>query len=435
MNLGRFRFGGVHPHDSKDTADISSSALSNPPKTVLISMSQHIGAPAKMLKNKGDKIERGELIGEAGGYVSGNVHSSVTGTAASVEIASPPLGRGANALLINVDSNADNLAYFESSDYMSMPVEEMSKRIQQAGIVGMGGATFPTHVKVDGAAKGSADTLIINGVECEPYITSDYRLMIEYAEDLFKGIEILRKIIPSVKRTIIGIENNKPKAIEEMAKLGKNHNVEVMALRLRYPQGAEKMLIEATTGRIVPVSKLPMDVGVIVVNIATLYAIYEAVAKNKPLIERLVTVSGDAIKEHKNVWLPLGTPISHVVEECGGITAENVLILSGGPMMGAAIPNLEQCVNKGTNSLLFLDKDKLPKEVEYPCIKCGRCGNACPLHLSPTELAHTAKAKIKDKLNDLDIATCFECGCCTYICPSKIPLVQWIRFGKDLLRR
>ena len=435
MNLGRFRFGGVHPHDSKDTADISSSALSNPPKTVLISMSQHIGAPAKMLKNKGDKIERGELIGEAGGYVSGNVHSSVTGTAASVEIASPPLGRGANALLINVDSNADNLAYFESSDYMSMPVEEMSKKIQQAGIVGMGGATFPTHVKVDGAAKGNADTLIINGVECEPYITSDYRLMIEYAEDLFKGIEILRKIIPSVKRTIIGIENNKPKAIDEMAKIGKEHNVEVMPLRLRYPQGAEKMLIEATTGRIVPVSKLPMDVGVIVVNIATLYAIYEAVAKNKPLIERLVTVSGDAIKEHKNVWLPLGTPISHVVEECGGITAENVLILSGGPMMGAAIPNLEQCVNKGTNSLLFLDKDKLPKEVEYPCIKCGRCGNACPLKLSPTEIAHTAKAKVKDKLNDLDIATCFECGCCTYICPSKIPLVQWIRFGKDLLRR
>ncbi|PTY39131.1 electron transport complex subunit RsxC [Brachyspira hampsonii] len=435
MNLGRFRFGGVHPHDSKDTADIASSALSKPPKTVLISMAQHIGAPAKMLKNKGDKIEKGELIGEAGGYVSGNVHSSVTGTAASVEIAAPPLGRGANALLINVDSNADNLAYFESSDYMSMPVEEMSKRIQQAGIVGMGGATFPTHVKVDGAAKGNADTLIINGVECEPYITSDYRLMIEYTQYLFKGIEILRKIIPSVKRTIIGIENNKPKAIEEMAKMGKEYNVEVMALRLRYPQGAEKMLIEATTGRIVPVSKLPMDVGVIVVNIATLYAIYEAVAKNKPLIERLVTVSGDAIKEHKNIWLPLGTPISHVVEECGGITAEDVLILSGGPMMGAAIPNLEQCVNKGTNSLLFLNKDKLPKEVEYPCIKCGRCGNACPLKLSPTEIAHTAKAKIKDKLNDLDIATCFECGCCSYICPSKIPLVQWIRFGKDLLRR
>ncbi|MBW5393583.1 electron transport complex subunit RsxC [Brachyspira hampsonii] len=435
MNLGRFRFGGVHPHDSKDTADIASSALSKPPKTVLISMAQHIGAPAKMLKNKGDKIEKGELIGEAGGYVSGKVQSSVTGTVASVEIAAPPLGRGANALLINVDSNADNLAYFESSDYMSMPVEEMSKRIQQAGIVGMGGATFPTHVKVDGAAKGNADTLIINGVECEPYITSDYRLMIEYTQYLFKGIEILRKIIPSVKRTIIGIENNKPKAIEEMAKMGKEYNVEVMALRLRYPQGAEKMLIEATTGRIVPVSKLPMDVGVIVVNIATLYAIYEAVAKNKPLIERLVTVSGDAIKEHKNIWLPLGTPISHVVEECGGITAEDVLILSGGPMMGAAIPNLEQCVNKGTNSLLFLNKDKLPKEVEYPCIKCGRCGNACPLKLSPTEIAHTAKAKIKDKLNDLDIATCFECGCCSYICPSKIPLVQWIRFGKDLLRR
>ena len=435
MQLDKFRFGGVHPNDSKDTADISSSTLSKLPKTVLISMAQHIGAPAKMLKNKGDKINRGELIGEAGGYVSGNVHSSVTGSIANVEIAANPLGRGANAFLINIDSNADNLAYYEESNYMSLSAEEMSKRIQKAGIVGMGGATFPTNVKVDGAAKGGCDTLVINGVECEPYITSDYRLMMEYTNDLFKGIEILRKIIPSVKRTVIGIENNKPKAIEEMSKIGKEYNVEVMPLRLRYPQGAEKMLIDAATGRVVPVSKLPMDVGVLVVNIATLYAIYEAVAKDKPLIERLVTISGDAIKEHKNVWLPLGTPISHVVEECGGITAENVLILAGGPMMGASVPNLDQCVNKGTNSLLFLDKDKMPKEIEYPCIKCGRCANACPLRLSPTEIAHTAKAKIKDKLNDLDIATCFECGCCSYVCPSKIPLTQWIRFGKDLLRR
>ena len=435
MKLGKFRFGGVHPHDSKDTADIVSSNLSQLPKTVLISMAQHIGAPAKMLKNKGDKIERGELIGESNGYVSGNVYSSVTGTVASVEIAAPPLGRGANALLINVDANADNLAYSEDVNYMSLSAEEMSKRIQKAGIVGMGGATFPTNVKVDGAAKGGCDTLIINGVECEPYITSDYRLMVEYTQDLFKGIEILRKIIPSVKRTVIGIEANKPLAIEEMTKIGKTCNVEVMPLRLRYPQGAEKMLIDATTGRTVPVSKLPMDVSVLVVNIATLYAIYEAVAKDKPLIERLVTISGDAIKEHKNVWLPLGTPISHVVEQCGGLISENVLVLAGGPMMGASVPNLDQCVNKGTNSLLFLDKDKMPKDIEYPCIKCGRCGNACPLRLSPTEIAHTAKAKVKDKLNSLDIATCFECGCCTYICPSKIPLVQWIRFGKDLLRR
>ena len=435
MKLGKFRFGGVHPHDSKDTANIVSSNLSQSPKTVLISMAQHIGAPAKMLKNKGDKVERGELIGEASGYVSGNVYSSVTGTVASAEIAAPPLGRGANALLINTDANAVNLAYSEDSNYMSLSAEEMSKKIQKAGIVGMGGATFPTSVKVDGAAKGGCDTLIINGVECEPYITSDYRLMVEYTQELFKSIEILRKIIPSVKRTVIGIEANKPLAIEEMTKIGKTCNVEVMALRLRYPQGAEKMLIDAAAGRTVPVSKLPMDVGVLVVNIATLYAIYEAVAKDKPLIERLVTVSGDAIKEHKNLWLPLGTPISHVVEECGGITEENVLVLAGGPMMGASVPSLDQCVNKGTNSLLFLNKDKMPKEVEYPCIKCGRCAHACPLKLSPTEIAHTAKAKVKDKLNDLDIATCFECGCCSYICPSKIPLVQWIRFGKDLLRR
>lgn len=435
MKLGKFRFGGVHPHDSKDTAQIASSTMTQAPKSVLISMAQHIGAPAKMLKNKGDKVQRGEMIGEASGYVSGNVFSSVSGTIANIEIAPPPLGRGASAFLINLDAEANNVDFTLNNNYMTLSAEEMSKKIQNAGIVGMGGATFPTNVKVDGAAKGNCDTLIINGVECEPYITSDYRLMMEHTEDLFKGIEILRKIIPSVKRTVIGIEANKPLAIEEMGKVAKNYNVEVMPLRLRYPQGAEKMLIDATTGRVVPVGKLPMDVNVLVVNVATLYAIYEAVAKDKPLIERIVTVSGDAIKEHKNIWVPLGTPISHIVNECGGLISDDVLVIAGGPMMGASVPNLEQCVNKGTNSLLFLDKNKLPKEVEYPCIKCGRCANACPLHLSPTEIAHTAKAKIKDRLNALDIATCFECGCCSYICPSKIHLVQWIRYGKDLLRR
>lgn len=429
MKLGKFRFGGVHPHDSKDTAQIASSNMTKSPKSVLISMAQHIGAPAKMLKNKGDKVKKGELIGEAGGYVSGNVFSSVSGTIANIEIAPPPLGRGANAYLINLDAEAENQEFVLNSNYMSLSAEEMSKKIQNSGIVGMGGATFPAHVKVDGAAKGDCDTLIINGVECEPYITSDYRLMMEYTEDLFKGIEILRKIIPSIKRTVVGIEANKPLAIEEMTKAAKNYNVEVMPLRLRYPQGAEKMLIDAATGRVVPVGKLPMDVSVLVVNVATLYAIYEAVAKDKPLIERIVTISGDAIKEHKNIWIPLGTPISHIVEECGGLIAEDVLVIAGGPMMGASVNSLEQCVNKGTNSLLFLNKNNLPKETEYPCIKCGRCGEVCPLKLAPTELAHTAKSRIKDRLNSLDIATCFECGCCSYICPSKIPLVQWIRFG------
>ena len=435
MKLGKFRFGGIHTHDRKDIANIVSSNLQKLPKSVLISMAQHIGAPSKIIKNKGDKVVRGELIGEANGYVSGNVYSSVSGIVSSIEIATPPLGRGASSLLINVDNNANNLAYSENVNYMSLSADDMYKKIYKYGVVGMGGATFPTSVKVDGAAKGNCDTLIINGVECEPYITSDYRLMVEYTQELFKGIEILRKIIPSIKKTIIGIEANKPLAIEEMTKIASTCNVDVMPLRLRYPQGAEKMLIEATTNRVVPISKLPMDVGVLVINIATLYAIYEAVAKDKPLIERLVTVSGDAIKEHKNIWLPLGTPISHIVDECGGIISENILILAGGPMMGVSIPNLNQCINKGTNSLLFLDKDKMPKEIEYPCIKCGRCSNVCPLKLSPTEIAHTAKAKIKDNLNELDIATCFECGCCSYICPSKIPLVQWIRFGKDLLRK
>lgn len=436
MKLGKFRFGGIHPNDSKNSAEISSSKLANPPKTVLISMAQHLGAPANLLKSKGDEVKRGELIGEANGFISGNVSSSFSGKVASIDIAPPPLGRGANAVLINVDVSDGLPEYLEVPNYMSLSSEEILDKIFKAGVVGMGGATFPTNVKVSGASKSNCDTLIINGVECEPYITSDYRLMLEYTEELFKGIEIIRKAIPSIKRTVVGIENNKPIAIQEMSKIASQYNVEVMPLRLQYPQGAEKMLIDATTGRVVPVSKLPSDVGVIVVNIATLYAIYEAVAKDKPLIERLVTVSGDAIKEEKNVWVPLGTPLSHIVEECGGINAENVLVLSGGPMMGASVPNLDQAVNKGVNSLLFLDKDKMAKDVEHPCIKCGRCGSVCPLKLDPTGIAHASKALLPaEKLHSLDIMTCFECGCCSYICPSKIPLAQWIRFGKDSLRR
>ena len=436
MKLAKFRFGGIHPNDSKNSAEISSSKLTTFPKTVLISMAQHSGAPANLLKNKGDEVKRGELIGEANGFISGNVSSSFSGKIASIDIAPRPLGNGASAALINVDTSDGVPEYLEVSNYMSLSSEEILDKIFKAGVVGLGGGTFPTNVKVSSASKSNCDTLIINGVECEPYITSDYRLMLEYTEDLFKGIEIVRKAIPSIKRTIIGIENNKPIAIQEMSKIASNYNVEVIPLKTQYPQGSEKMLIDATTGRVVPVSKLPSDIGVIVINVATLYAIYEAVAKDKPLIERLVTISGDAIKEQKNLWVPLGTPLSHIVEECGGISAENVLILSGGPMMGESVPSLDQAVNKGVNSLLFLDKDKMAKDYEHPCIKCGRCAKVCPLKLDPTGLAHASKALLPaEKLHSLDINTCFECGSCSYICPSKIPLVQWIRYGKDSLKR
>lgn len=434
MKFGKFRFGGVHPNDHKEASGIHSTPLPTP-KSVLITTAQHAGAPAKIVKSKGDKILKGDIVAEASGYVSANINSSVEGTVTSIEVAPPPLGRGANAVLITSDLNAPNIAYQENKDYMSYTPEIMLQKIKSAGIAGLGGAMFPAHVKIEGAIKSNCDVLLINGVECEPYITSDYRLMLENTEEIFNAIDIIRKIVPSIKKTIIGIEANKPLAIKEMSKIAKERNAEVMSLRLSYPQGAEKMLIDATTRRVVPIGKFPPDIGVVVCNIATLYAIYESVCKDKPLIERLLTVAGDAIKEMKNLWVPIGTSISDIVENCGGVTSDNVLVIAGGPMMGFSLPNLDQNTIKGNNAILVLDKNKIKKEKEYQCIKCGRCANVCPVKLSPTELAHSAKAGIKEKLNTLDIASCFECGCCSYICPSKIPLVQWIRLGKDLLRR
>lgn len=434
MKFGKFRFGGVHPNDHKEAASIHSTYLPTP-KSVLITSLQHAGAPAKIVKVKGDKVSKGDLIGEASGYVSANIHASVDGTVTSIDVAPQPLGRNSNAVLITSDLNASNIAYQENKDYMSYPTEVMLKKIKDAGIVGLGGAMFPTHVKIEGAIKSNCDVLLINGVECEPYITSDYRLMLENTEELFNAIDIIRKIVPSIKRTVIGIEANKPLAVKEMETIAKEKNVEVMTLKLCYPQGAEKMLIDAATGRVVPVGKFPPDIGVLVSNVATLFAIYEAVCKDKPLIERLVTVSGNAIKEVKNLWVPIGTPISALIENCGGLTSEKVLVIAGGPMMGFSLPNLEQTTIKGTNAIVVLDEAHTKKEKEYQCIKCGKCSKACPVLLSPTDIAHSAKAGVKEKLDGLGISNCFECGCCAYVCPSKIPLVQWIRVGKDLLRR
>lgn len=434
MKIGKFRFGGVHPDDHKEAAEVHSTKLPTP-KSVLICSLQHAGAPANIVKVKNDIVKKGEIIATQNGFVSANIHSSVSGKVLSIETTPPPLGRGVNGCLIQTDENAEENIFNLNRNFMSLSGEEMLKKIADAGIVGMGGAMFPTSVKLSGALKSNCDVLLINGVECEPYITSDYRIMLEYTEELFYAVEIIRHVVPSIKRVVVGIEANKPKAIAEMEKFAKKHNVEIMILRTQYPQGGEKMLIDAATGRVVPVGKFPPDIGVLVSNVATMFAIYEAVAKDKPLIERIVTVAGDAVKEMKNVLVPFGTKIADIIDFCGGVTSDEVEIVAGGPMMGFALPNLEQTTIKGNNAILVLNKKGKKPDKEYACIKCGRCGLACPVKLSPTQVAHAGKAGDKDAMNALEIMSCFECGACAYICPAKIPLVQWIRIGKDKLRR
>lgn len=434
MNIGKFRFGGIHPHDNKDTADIHSSVFPNP-KSVLITSAQHFGSPASIIKNKGDIVKKGDLIAKASADLSANVHASISGKISSIDIAQAPFGRSGNACLIQKDDSVLDNEYRLDSNYMSLNQEETLKRISEAGIVGLGGAMFPVSFKIAGAIKANCDTLIINAVECEPYITSDYRIMLEKGEEILSAIDIIRCLIPSIDKTYIGIENNKPLAIKEMTKLSKDRNICVSPLKVRYPQGAEKMLIDAITARVIPIKKLPIDVKVLVLNISTIYAIYEAVAKNKPLTERLVTITGNAIKEKKNLWIPFGTSINDISDFCGGITSEDVLIIGGGPMMGTSIPNTDRHTVKGINALLFLDNSKIKRNKEYPCISCDRCSNACPLKLVPTYIAHAAKASDKDAMNKYDIMCCFECGACSYVCPSKIELVQWIRVGKDIIRR
>ncbi len=386
------------------------------------------------VKEKGDIVSKGEIIATADGAISANIHASVNGKVSMIEIAPPPLGRNAKSMLIAVDGEAEATEYEEKHDYKSLSVEEIIKKICDAGIVGMGGAMFPTSVKLSGSIDKRVDTLIINGVECEPYITADNRMMIEHTEQIVTAINIVRYIIPSISRVIFGIEDNKPEALEAMEKYAQANDFEVYSLKTRYPQGGEKQLIEATTGRVVPMGKLPFDVGALVQNTATLFAIYEAVVKNKPLIERLVTIAGDGVKNQMNMWIPIGTKIADVIEFAGGTTSEDILAIAGGPMMGAALPSLEQHTVKGTNSILIFKKDgyKVPKI--YPCIKCSRCIEACPMKLSPTAICSAAKTKNNKKMLMLEIHNCIECGACSYICPSSIPLLNWIRVGKNDLR-
>ena len=429
-----FPMGGVHPSENKLSCGKPVEVLPLP-ETVMIPLAQHIGAPAVAKVAKGDKVLTGQLIAEAGSFMSANIHSPVSGTVAAVDM--QPNGQGLRQMMITIRREGDEWAEgIDRSETLvkecSLSAEQIIAKIKDAGVVGMGGATFPTHVKLSVPPGKKADALIINGVECEPYLTSDHRTMLEHGEELLVGVSILMKAI-GVDRAFIGIENNKPDAIAHLSKLVKEyHGVEVVPLKVRYPQGGEKQLIAAVTGRQVPPPPaLPIDVGAVVCNASTTLAVYYAVQKNKPLIERVVTITGKSVKEPKNLLTRMGTPIQSLIDAAGGLPADAGKVINGCPMMGRAMVNLASPVTKGCSGITVLSgRDAVRREASQ-CIKCAKCVAVCPMGLEPYYLSKMTQKKNWDELEAQMITSCIECGCCQSTCPSYLPLLDWIRLGKQ----
>lgn len=434
MGLATFK-GGIHPPDRKTLAANSSIVELAPPKIIVVPLSQHAGAPCKPVVSIGQEVKKGELIGEPGGFVSAPVHSSVSGKVIAIAEFQNAMGRLVNSVVIENDMKEEWAPLKDSPDYMSLDTNELKERIKAAGIVGLGGAAFPTSVKLSPPKEKPIDAVLINGAECEPYLTADYRLMIEKPTEIVEGLKVLMKTL-GVTKGFIGIENNKPDAVEKMKEAAKNAaGIEVIALEVKYPQGAEKMLIKAILGREVPARGLPMDVGVVVQNVGTALAVYEAARFGKPLIERIVTVTGEGIKEPKNLLARIGTKISELVDACGGFRDGAAKVIAGGPMMGFALSSLDVPVTKGTSGILVLPEEEVTHTEEFgPCIRCGRCIDACPMGLMPSMLSILSEAGRFEDARDYNLYDCFECGSCTYVCPSKRPIVQFVRLAKSMVK-
>lgn len=428
-----FKIGGVHPEANKLSAakPIEDAQL---PKVAIIPLGQHIGAPATAIVQKGDTVKVGQLIGEATGFVSANIHSSVSGTVIKVEDAVDVAGFKKPAVHINVEGD-EWLDTIDRTDTLVTEIKDDAKtiigKIKDAGIVGMGGATFPAHVKLSIPDGKKADFLIINGVECEPYLTADHRLMLEKSQELIVGIKILMRAI-NVDKAYIGIEANKPDAISKLTELCKSEQgIEVVPLKLKYPQGGEKQLINAVSGREVPSGKLPIDAGAVVQNVGTAFAVYEAVQKNKPLIERIVTVTGKTVKTPSNFKARIGTPVIDLINAAGGDIENSGKIISGGPMMGKAMSNLDSTVTKGTSGLLLMNEDDATRPEAGPCIRCAKCVDACPMGLEPYLLMTYSQRQMWDEDEANHIMDCIECGCCLFSCPANRPILDYVRLGKN----
>ena len=430
--LKTFKLGGIHPPENKLSKDKPIEILPIPEK-VIIPLGQHIGAPAKILVKKGDSVKTGQLIAEKGGFISANIHSSVSGTVEKIADIKDASGYPRPAIYIKVDGDEWDESIIKDDNLIetiSYEKEEIVKRVEAAGIVGLGGATFPTNVKLMPPPGSNSEFLIINAVECEPYLTADHSIMLKRAKEIIVGINIIIKAT-GVKKAIIGIENNKPDAIKLFEKIASTYsNIEVCPLKMKYPQGGEKQLIKATTGREVPSGALPIAVGAIVQNVGTVLAIYEAVQKNKPLFERVVTVTGKKINKPGNYLCRIGTPIGNLIEAAGGLPEDTGKIINGGPMMGKALTNTDTPITKGSSGVLLLDIKESKRKEQNDCIRCAKCINVCPMGLEPYLLMSLAENNNLERLEEERIMDCIECGSCSYTCPANRAILDYIRLGK-----
>lgn len=423
--------GGVHPKDSKGYTRAKKIEGAPLPFKVIIPMRQHIGAVCTPIVKIGDLVKKGQVIARSEAFISSPIHASISGKVTDLKEFPHVSGNKCLSVVIEndgLDEWAEGIPLHRN--WESIEVNELKVIIRDSGIVGMGGAAFPTHVKLSPAQDKIIDTFILNAAECEPYLTSDYRMLLEYSERILIGVKIAMKVL-GVNKGYVGIENNKPEAVAVMRKAFEGSNVEVVALPTKYPQGAEKMLIKVLANREVPSGGLPSDVGVVVQNVGTVVAIYDAVVEGIPLLQRVVTVSGDLVKEPKNLLIRIGTSFNDVIEYCGGLTGIPEKIIMGGPMMGFAQSTLEVTVIKGVSGILALSKAALHSGSESPCIRCGRCVEACPMGLVPSMLSILGeRSNHKEAKEDYSLLNCIECGSCVYTCPAKRNIVQYIRYSK-----
>ena len=430
--LKTFALGGVHPPENKLSAGKTIQPLPVP-EEVVIPFGQHIGAPANPVVKKGDTVKVGQVIAKPSGFVSTFIHSSVSGTVKKLDEVVDASGYRKPVVVIAVDGD-EWLETIDRSETLvkecDLSKEEINARVSQAGIVGLGGATFPTHIKLSPPPGKTAEVLIINAVECEPYLTSDHQLMLEKGEEILVGISILMKSL-SVSRAIIGIENNKPDAITHLGNLAKSFpGVEICPLKVQYPQGGEKQLINATINREVPSGALPIEVGAVVQNVGTAFAIYEAVQKHKPLFERVVTITGKSVKAPGNYLVRVGTPVQKIIDAAGGLPEDTEKVIGGGPMMGKALINTAVPMTKGSSGILIMPTLEAQRKKMKNCIRCSKCVNVCPMGLSPYLLMTLGQKAIHDRAEDERIMDCIECGSCSYTCPSSRPLLDYIRLEK-----